>query len=49
MTIRLDETLEYKVRNLQSELIATTHKNWSYSSVASLLLKNGLKKFSKRN
>lgn len=51
-SINIDEEIESQIRQLQSELIATTKINWTYSSVLTLILENGLKDFnlkSKRN
>lgn len=44
-SINIDEDIESQIRQLQSELIATTKINWTYSSVLTLLLENGLKDF----
>ena len=48
-SINIDEDIESQIRQLQSELIATTKINWTYSSVLSLLLENGLKDFNLKN
>ena len=44
-SINLDEEVEKKIRKLQAELIETTQMNWTYSSVLSLILENGLNDF----
>ena len=48
-TINLDEEIESQIRHLQEELIATSKINWSYSSVLTLLLENGLKNINLKN
>ena len=48
-SINIDSEIESQIRQLQSELIATTKINWTYSSVLSLLLENGLKDFNLKN
>ena len=48
-SINIDSEIESQIRQLQSELIATTKINWTYSSVLSLLLENGLKDFNFKN
>ena len=48
-SINIDEEIESQIRQLQSELIATTKINWTYSSVLTLLLENGLKDFNLKN
>jgi hypothetical protein len=35
-----------KIRIIQSKLIASTQRNWSYSKVIELILEQGLKLFS---
>ena len=44
-SINIDSEIESQIRQLQSELIAATKINWTYSSVLTLLLENGLKDF----
>lgn len=44
-SINIDEEIESSIRQLQAELIATTKINWTYSSVLTLILENGLKDF----
>ena len=44
-SINLDEEIERKIRKLQAELIESTKINWTYSSVLSLILENGLNDF----
>ena len=48
-SINIDSEIETQIRQLQSELIATTKINWSYSSVLSIILENGLKDFNLKN
>ena len=48
-SINIDSEIEGQIRQLQSELIATTKINWSYSSVLSIILENGLKDFNLKN
>ena len=48
-SINIDSEIEEQIRQLQAELIATTKINWSYSSVLSIILKNGLKDFNLKN
>ncbi|WP_205097672.1 hypothetical protein [Candidatus Nitrosotenuis uzonensis] len=42
ITFTIDEELHRKVRNMQVRLISSTQKGWSYSSVLSILIKEGL-------
>ena len=44
ITIRADH--DNNLRTLQSKLIASTHRNWSYSKVIELIIEQGLKSFS---
>ena len=44
-SINIDSDIEAQVRQLQAELIASTKINWTYSSVLSIILENGLKDF----
>ena len=44
-SINIDSEIEEQIRSLQAELIANTKINWTYSSVLSLILENGLKDF----
>lgn len=48
-SINIDEEIEFSIRQLQAELIATTKINWTYSSVLTLILENGLKDFNFKN
>ena len=48
-SINIDEEIDSLVRQLQRELIATTKINWSYSSVLTLLIENGLKHVNLKN
>ena len=48
-SINIDEEIESQIRQLQSELIATTKINWTYSSVLTLILENGLNDFNLKN
>ena len=48
-SINIDSEIEEQIRQLQAELIATTKINWSYSSVLSIILENGLKDFNLKN
>ena len=48
-SINIEDEIESQIRQLQSELIATTKINWTYSSVLTLLLENGLKDFNFKN
>ena len=48
-SINIDSEIETQIRQLQAELIATTKINWSYSSVLSIILENGLKDFNLKN
>ncbi|MEM2160826.1 MAG: hypothetical protein QXN55_07735 [Candidatus Nitrosotenuis sp.] len=43
VTFTLDEELDKKIRNLQVELISKTNHGWSYSSVLSVIIDEGLK------
>ena len=47
VTITIDIELDKKIRRLQSSLISETQDAWSYSSVTSMIIKEGLKKFQK--
>jgi len=44
-SINIDSEIESQIRQLQAELIATTKINWTYSSILTLILENGLKDF----
>lgn len=43
VTITIDKELDEKIRHLQVSLITNTNKNWSYSSVLSLIIDEGMK------
>lgn len=43
ITFTLDEDLDKKIRHLQVELITKTNHGWSYSSVLSVIIEEGLK------
>lgn len=43
ITFTLDDDLDKKIRHLQVELISKTNHGWSYSSVLSVILEEGLK------
>ncbi len=42
ITVTLDEDLDRKIRALQVSLISSTQRGWSYSSVLTILVKEGL-------
>ena len=46
VTITIRAEHDSKIRTLQSKLIASTHRNWSYSKVIELIIDQGLKSFS---
>lgn len=46
VTITIDKELDEKIRQLQVEFITKSNKNWSYSSVLSVVIGEGLKGFS---
>jgi hypothetical protein len=48
-SINIDSEIESQIRQLQAELIAKTKINWTYSSVLSIILENGLKDFNLKN
>ena len=48
-SINIDSEIEEQIRQLQAELVAITKINWSYSSVLSIILENGLKDFNLKN
>lgn len=43
VTFTLDEDLDKKIRQLQINLISTTNRGWSYSSVLGIIIDEGLK------
>ena len=43
ITFTLDDDLDKKIRTLQVELISKTNHGWSYSSVLSVIIEEGLK------
>jgi hypothetical protein len=43
ITFTIDEELDKKIRHLQVELISKTNHGWSYSSILSVVLEEGLK------
>jgi hypothetical protein len=46
ITFTLDEDIDKKIRTLQVELISKTNHGWSYSSVLSVIIEEGLKTLS---
>jgi hypothetical protein len=46
VTITIRAEHDDKIRILQSKLIASTQRNWSYSKVIELIIDQGLKSFS---
>lgn len=46
VTITIRAEHDNKIRILQSKLIASTQRNWSYSKVIELIIDQGLKSFS---
>ena len=49
VSITIDESLDHKVRLVQSSLLKHTHSNWNYSRVMNLLLENALKSFNPKS
>ncbi len=45
ISITIDETIDQKIRLVQSDLLKLTPKNWNYSRVMNLLLEGALKSF----
>jgi hypothetical protein len=43
ITFTIDEDLDKKIRHLQVDLMSKTNHGWSYSSVLSVILEEGLK------
>ncbi|MBI5697392.1 MAG: hypothetical protein HZC29_02620 [Thaumarchaeota archaeon] len=43
ITFTIDEDLDKKIRHLQVDLISRTNQGWSYSSVLSVIIEEGLK------
>jgi hypothetical protein len=43
ITFTIDEDLDKKIRHLQVDLISKTNQGWSYSSVLSVIIEEGLK------
>ena len=41
-TIMIDQEIESKVRDIQAQLILQTNTNWSFSTVANLLMLTGI-------
>ena len=41
-TIMIDKEIESKVRDIQAQLILHTNTNWSFSTVANLLMLTGI-------
>ncbi len=43
VTITIDKELDEKIRQLQADFIARSNKSWSYSSVLSIAIDEGMK------
>jgi hypothetical protein len=44
-SITIDYDVDKQVRNLQAKMLSTTNKNWSYSAVLNLVMREGLISF----
>ena len=42
-SITIDYEIDKQIRNLQARMLSTTNKNWSYSAVLNLVMREGLK------
>ena len=48
VTITIDEEIDEKIHRLQAEFISKSNRNWSFSSVLSVIIEEGLKTLSNK-